>query len=147
MTYTINSDDACDVFNRAMLKVFQSISTYEGKGDLGAWIRKIVVHEAIDHIRRETRFHATFTSDEVPELGVESDLLDRLSAQDILQVIRKLPGTYRLVLNLYILDGLSHKEISEELNISEGTSKWYLNKARKMLKESLTKLGYETYSL
>lgn len=145
MSYTRNSDDACDVFNRAMLKVFQSLGAYGGKGSFAGWIRKIVVNESIDFLRREARFNGNCSLDELVAVSFDPELIGRMDAEKILEAIRSLPGTYRLVVNLYILEGFSHKEIAEQLGISEGTSKWYLNQARKILREELIKMGYEIH--
>lgn len=145
MSYTRNSDDASDIFNRAMLKVFQSLSTYGGKGSFAGWIRKIVVNESIDFLRREARFNANCSLEELDTVSFDPELIARMDAEKILDAIRALPGTYRLVVNLYIVEGYTHKEIAEQLSISEGTSKWYLNQARKTLREELVKMGYEIH--
>lgn len=143
MTYTKDEGSAIDVFNRSMLKVFQSLNSYSGTGELGAWIRRIVVNVCIDFLRSEAKFIRNTQLDDARNVYFEERIISFLAANEILILFNELPANYRLVVNMRILEGYSHKEIAAKLEISVGTSKWYLNKGREMLKEKLKHLGIE----
>jgi len=135
-TYLPDRELAKEAFNAGFLKVFQSIANFDlQKGELGGWIRKIMIHTAIDLARSELRF-STITSpvDEQDEEFIPAIVLAKLYFEDILVQVRQLPYATQTVFNLFVLDGFSHKEIGEQLNISEGTSRWHLAEAKKKLR-------------
>jgi RNA polymerase sigma-70 factor (ECF subfamily) len=141
MSYVQNSDDAVDIYNRAFLKVFTSLDSYGGRGQVGAWIRRILVNTAIDFIRKEEKFKSHTDIDEAYDIGLNSSVLSQLTSDEILALFRYLPPAQRAVVNLYIVEGYTHPEIGEKLGISVGTSKWHLNQGRKLLQEKLMALG------
>ena len=132
-------------FQETFLKVFQNLKKVKEAEALPGWIKKIAVNTCLDHLRLDK------ISWIAPVEGVEkedpsySEFLDRFSAEIIVQLINELPEGYRAVLNLYIVDGYSHKEISEKLKIGESTSRSQLTYAKRLLKEKLKKLGIEKY--
>jgi RNA polymerase sigma factor (sigma-70 family) len=128
-----------EALNAGFLKVFQSIGTFDiQKGELGGWIRKIMIHTTIDLYRKELKFSPvnehTLSED---EFFISPAVLTQLYFKDILAEIRRLPYATQTVFNLSVLDGYSHKEIGEKLNISEGTSRWHLAEAKRRLRELL----------
>lgn len=127
---------AVEALNAGFLKVFQHIGSFDGKkGELGAWIRTIMLRTCIDLGRKEARFYEHNGDDqEIDEVVVEPEILDKLYAQDLLHAIRQLPGATQLVFNLSVIEGYSHKEIAEQLQIGESTSRWHLSEARKQLR-------------
>lgn len=143
LRYVRNNDDAEDIIIIAFSKVFKSIKSfnYSGKGCLEAWIRKIVVNESLMFLRKRYNFSLTESLDiSIPEPDLTE--LGRLEAEDILEMINQLPTGYRTVFNLYVIEGYDHQEISMMLNISEGTSRSQLFKAKAILKKVLIKEGY-----
>ena len=139
-TYLNDKELAREAFNAAFLKVFQSIKHFDDKkGELGGWIRKIMIYTSIDLCRKELIFkNAVPLEDEAEEIFIAPAVLERLNFEDILTLIRTLPYSMQTVFNLYILDGFTHKEIGEQLSISEATSRWHLSEAKKKLKAMLT---------
>lgn len=137
--YIPDKDLAKEAFNTGFLKVFQSIKNFDAdKGELGGWIRKIMIYTAIDLCRKELKFTTITSYDQDQEdLLIPPSVLDKLYFEDILFNIRLLPYATQTVFNLSVLDGFSHKEIGEQLNISEGTSRWHLAEAKKKLRELL----------
>lgn len=135
-TYLNNRELAQEALNSGFLKVFQSIGNFDDqKGDLGGWIRKLMIHTSIDLCRKELVFKQTIPLDHEAEgIFITPDILERLRFEDILASIRTLPYSMQTVFNLYTLDGFSHKEISEQFGISEATSRWHLSEAKKKLK-------------
>jgi len=138
-TYLNNRELAREALNSGFLKVFQSIGNFDDqKGNLGGWIRKLMIHTSIDLCRKELVFKQIVPLDsEAEEIFITPNILERLHFEDILASIHTLPYAMQTVFNLYILDGFTHKEIGDQLGISEATSRWYLSEAKKKLKTLL----------
>ncbi|MDB5156118.1 MAG: polymerase sigma-70 factor, subfamily [Mucilaginibacter sp.] len=137
--YLPDKELAKEAFNSGFLKVFQSIKNFDvEKGELGGWIRKIMIFSAIDLCRKELKF-TSLTLNEQDQDGffIAPSVLEKLNFEDILANIRLLPYATQTVFNLSVLDGFTHKEIGEQLNISEGTSRWHLAEAKRKLRELL----------
>lgn len=141
MRYTRNKEEAVEVLNDSFLKVFQGIGAYEGKGAFGGWIRSIVFHTAIDHVRKSNSYKKTIDLESTYESEIESEVIDRLSAQELMALIQKVTPASQTVFSLFAIEGYSHKEIADMLNISVGTSKWHLANARKELKVMVMNTG------
>lgn len=143
LRYLKNEDDAQDILVMAFNKIFKSINNfnYLGEGSLESWIRRIVINEALMWLRKRHNFNLNESLD---DSCAEPDLTDlsRLEAEDIIEIINRLPTGYRTVFNLHVIEGYSHDEISAMLNISEGTSRSQLFKAKAILKKVLTREGY-----
>jgi RNA polymerase sigma-70 factor (ECF subfamily) len=147
MRYTQNQEEALDILNSSFLKVFTSLDKYQDN-NLGGWIARIVFNTAIDHIRRNSRYRQLMDFNVERDAVVSNDSFSRLQAEEIYQMIQKLPTASRTVFNLYVIDGYKHKEISELLNISVGTSKWHLSNARKELQQMIgSRNNYESLRL
>jgi RNA polymerase sigma-70 factor (ECF subfamily) len=136
LRYVRDRDDAVEVLNDSFLKVLRQLDRYDpGKGALYTWIRAIVINTALDSLRRQKAIRdREMLPDEDEEPGIDNDAIAKLSGDELLNLILQLPVTTRLVFNLYGIDGYSHKEIAGLLGISEGTSRWHLNDARRQLK-------------
>lgn len=139
LRYNRNEHDAQDVLQEAMIQIFSKLDQFKGdRGTFKSWSGRIVINHCITFLRknRPTQF-----ADQLEDHGYlkEDDHtpIDLLSAEELMGVIRKLPDGYRTIFNLYVLEGYNHREISGMLNISEGTSKSQLFKAKKLLKEKL----------
>ncbi len=138
MRYSRDEMDAADIMSHAFLKIFKSIRTYDSsKGSLHAWIKRIIVNEGLDHIKSRGRFSESVELETVPEPEINSAVLEQMGADEIMELIKKLPPATHAVFILYAVEGYNHREIAEKLNISEGTSKWHLSEARKTLRNQL----------
>ena len=135
--YTRTKEEAYEVLNDAFVKVFKSIHTYKGEGQLSAWIYKIVLYTTYAYARKNYKVSEIKTELQPNDITVENEALSNLGLAAIYENIQKLPDSHRLVFSMYVLDNLKHKEIAKELKISEGTSKWYLSTARIKLQELL----------
>lgn len=142
LRYVKNEQDAHHVLNEGFLKVFKNLKSFEYRkeGLLRAWIKKIMVNEALMFLRKNKQL--SFVDIEQMQIhpAVESACLT--DEQDILEVVRNLPTGYRTVFNLFVMEGYDHKEISVLLNISESTSRSQLTHARNRLKQILSKSGF-----
>lgn len=142
--YASRSEDAKDLFQEGFIKVFDKIGKYDFKGSLQGWIRRIMVNHAIDHYRKHKNKYAMSESMVKAENIANDDLgesiFEDITADQLLACVQELTPVYRAVFNMYVLDGYSHAEIASELNISEGTSKSNLSKAKKNLKEMVLQI-------
>lgn len=139
MRYTSNEDEGVEILNDVFLKVFKDINKYKGTGSLAGWIRKIALYTAIDYVRKNNSYRKTIDLDAVGDVDIQNEALDLINTSEILQFIQQVSPASRNVFSLYALEGYSHKEIAEMLDISIGTSKWHLANARKELKKMFTK--------
>lgn len=139
LRYTDNRDDAEDVLQEGFIRVFRYIGKFRGEGSLEGWIRRIMVRAAIEHYRQRSRMFMV-ELDHVREAAPDTDVLSKLSREELLEVIRGLPPGYRTVLNLYAIEGYTHVEIAAMLGISEGTSKSQFSRAKTLLAERLAAL-------
>jgi RNA polymerase sigma-70 factor (ECF subfamily) len=143
LRYAKSREDAEDILQNGFIKVYRDLHQYTPKAPLGAWIRKVMVNTALEHLRKNKK-HSF--NDELPiDLQIEysEELFGKLHAKELLQFIHSLPEEYSTVFNLYAIEGYSHKEIAEALNLSVSNSKVRLNRARTMLQAMLEK-HYQT---
>jgi len=145
LRYTSSSDEAKDVMQDAFIKVFDNLDKYEGRGNFEGWVRRIMVNTALAEFRKK---HLLFvdSSNYGDRCGGENPSIESdLSAAELMKLIQELTPQYRLVFNLYAIEGYSHKEIATMLDISEGTSKSNLSRARDILQHKVKK--HYSYSL
>lgn len=136
--YTKNDADAIEVLNTAFYKIFKNIGSYkESEGAFYSWIRAIVINSCLDFIKARQAKNKYYELDETVEVHIPAEAISRLKATELLKLIRKLPASTQGVFNLYVMEGYNHREIAQMLGISEGTSKWHLSEARKMLKKMI----------
>lgn len=141
LRYSRDEHDAADIMSNAFVKVFKSIKTFDSsKGSLHAWIKRIIVNEGLDHIKSRQRFSENVEIETVAEPEVNNSALEQMGADEIMELIKKLPPATHAVFILYAVEGYNHREIGERLNISEGTSKWHLSEARKTLQLQIAAL-------
>lgn len=135
LKYSRNYEEAEDNLQDAFLTILKKIAQYKNKGSFEGWMKRIVINTALQRYRKQDVFQIIDEeSIKEPEVEVNEE---ELSLPFLLQVIQELPDRYRMVFNLYALDGFSHKEIAEMMNISTGTSKSNLARARKILKSKV----------
>jgi RNA polymerase sigma factor (sigma-70 family) len=133
-----NREEAEDCLQEGFIKVFNYIKTYKGEGSFEGWIRKIMINTAINIYRTNQLLDNSGVMDDVSNfMSVSNYQTDNLSSEFLMRLIRELPDGYRQVFNLYAIEGYSHKEISVMLDISEGTSKSQLSRARVMLQQKI----------
>ena len=135
--YVKDSMEAEDVLVTSFMKVFQKIDQFKNQGSFEGWIRRIVVNEALTCLRRKRTMYLETELEQVDYDPNYQTLSDHLEEEDLLQLVKELPTGYRIVFNMYAIDGYSHKEIAESLGISENTSKSQLSRARTYLQKVL----------
>ena len=137
LKYSRNYDDAQDNLQDGFIIIFKKIEQFSGKGSFEGWAKRILINNALLRFK-DIRF-LEILDDNIADVELEIDD-DSISLDYLLQIIQELPDQYRIVFSLYVLDGYSHKEISEMLHISTGTTKSNLFRARLILKEKIEKL-------
>ncbi len=140
LRYTPNQEEAKEMLNDAFLKIFTKLDQYDSNYPFKSWIRRIFTNAAIDHYRKGRRLIRTVALEELPEIVDTTESDPFVTPQtDVLPVIQRLPPMYRMVFNLYVMEGYKHHEIAEMLGISIGTSKSNLLRAKRKLQRQLMK--------
>ncbi|WP_438426311.1 RNA polymerase sigma factor [Aquimarina macrocephali] len=135
LKYSNDASSAEDTLQDAFITIFDKIGQYKNQGSFEGWIKRITINTALQKYRKQKVFDI-INEEQIEEVEVEVDE-EEISLDYLLEIIQQLPDRYRLVFNLYVLDGYSHKEVAEMLQISIGTSKSNLARARNILKEKL----------
>jgi len=135
--YAGDTDGAGTIYNNAMLKVFKNIRNYIDEGKLTAWIKTIVINCSIDFCKKKNIFKQSVPYIPEDEVILLPEAFNRLSGKEIQELIAQLPAATATVFNLYVYEGYTHKQIAELLGISDGTSKWHVSDAKKLLKTKL----------
>jgi len=138
MRYLSNRDDAMEVVNDSFIKVFKGIQFFNETQPFKAWLRRIVVNTSIDCIRKNAKHADQLDLDQAAFIGKAAEVIEHLSAKDILKLLDGLPETHRMVFNLYEIDGYNHDEIGNMLSIPVSSSRVYLSRAKERLRKYLS---------
>lgn len=138
LRYAKNREEAEEILHEGFLKVFDFVHQYKFEGSFEGWMRKIMVNSALQKYRGKRQLQAVvdITETDVIDAGHE-EIISQLGTKELLQMVQQLPPATRMVFNLYVFEGLKHREIAELLNISEGTSKSNLSDARYTLQKAV----------
>jgi RNA polymerase sigma-70 factor, ECF subfamily len=139
LRYANSRDEAKDLLQEGFIKVFDCLHQFKFEGSFEGWMKRVLVNNALQKIRSRSPLHAIVPIENIPETEAvdHQEVLSRLGTKELLQLIQELPTIYRMVFNLYVFEGMKHKEISKLLGISEGTSKSNLHDARVILQKKL----------
>jgi RNA polymerase sigma factor (sigma-70 family) len=139
LQYSGNDEEAKDILQEGFIKIFENLHLYKHEGSFDGWLSRIVVNTALEKYRRRNHLYRVDDIDSIqePEAMPDTEDFAGLQAIDLLFIIRELPPKYRMVFNLYAIEGYSHREIGEMLSISEGTSKSNLSRARTILQKKV----------
>ncbi len=140
MLYLKNRDEAEDAMMEGFMKVYKFLPNFNFEGSFQGWIRKIMVHTAIDIYRQKKL--VTIDLNDSMNPGFDDNIIESINAQEILKLMNEMPDGYRFILNMYEIEGYSHKEISEMLGISESTSKSQLSRGKIFLRNLIEKTYY-----
>jgi len=141
LRYSSAKSEAEEVLNESFFKVFSKLDQYDENYEFKKWFRTILIHTSIDYHRKYKKLKSYASEDIEPSEYDQNTGWDKLLYEDILEEIQYLPPSYRLVFNLYAIDGFKHHEIAEQLNISVGTSRSNFARARKLLQKRLIKIN------
>jgi len=132
--------DAEDVMQDSFVRIFNYIGQYRHEGSFEGWLRRVCVNTCIRHLEKAKKLKLDFRSEDLPEQPIAPDALSQLQTNELLGLIDKLPDGYKAVFNLSVIEGFSHKEISDMLGIEESSSRSQLTKARKYMQRSIAAL-------
>jgi len=139
LRYTKNETDALEVLNTGFYKVFKNIAKYDpSRASVYTWIRTIIINSCLDFIKKKGSQIEAKEIDSAISVDIPPDIISKMSANEILQLVRQLAPATQAVFNLYIIEGYNHNEIANLMKISTGTSKWHLSEARKKLQKLIT---------
>lgn len=147
LRYSNDQFEAEDILQEGFIKVFTHLKNFRGDGSLEGWIRRTIINTAINYYRKNLKYQNDVNIDDRQIMTPDgNDVFSKLSTDELMKVIRDLPDGYRMIFNLYVIEGFSHKEIGEMLNINENTSKSQLSRARQVLQNKLENLINYQYS-
>ncbi len=135
LRYAYSREEAGEILNDGFMKVFDKIETYQEGNSFKAWLRKILINTAIDYQRKNLKYQQTTQLEELVHTEGYNSVIEKLSVEDILSLLNQLSHLQRCVFNLFEIEGYSHSEIAEILEIPENTSRTYLTRAKKKLRE------------
>ena len=143
LRYMPTREDAEDVLQEGFIKVFRDLKQFDRKrGQLKYWMKRVFINTALEHLRSKKRFFPTEEINPNSDLhAVNDEVFSRMSVKELIQLIKRLPTGYRVVFNMYVIEGYSHKEIAEKLNVSVSTSKSQLFKAKAMLRKQIKNIN------
>jgi RNA polymerase sigma-70 factor (ECF subfamily) len=134
--YSTSDDEAADILQESFIKVFRKLKDHDQMKSLGGWIKRIVINTALEFYRKNKR-HQEVLEDYFQEETVSDNLFENVNQVDVIRYVNKLPSKAQIVIKLFSIEGYGHQEIAEALNISVGTSKSQLNRAKMLLKEMI----------
>lgn len=144
LRYTKNQEEAEDVLQEGFIKTFSKLSDFSHEGSLEGWIRRIMVNTALDLIRKNTKFLNDVPIDIINyQIGINDYIIENLNVEDLLLLIKTMPDGYKVVFNMFAIEGYSHQEIATTLGISESTSKSQFMRAKAYLRGKLELMGHE----
>lgn len=144
LMYSRDSAEAEDNLQEGFIRVFTRIGQFGFRGSFEGWIRRIMVNTALEKYRKKNHLYSIENMEDYEEIPFAEETISSISAGDLLKMIQELPPRYQMVFNLYVIEGYSHREIGELMNISEGTSKSNLSRARIILQKKINReFGFE----
>ena len=140
LRYMGNRNDANDVFQDGFISIFDNLKRFRQQGSFEGWAKRIMVNMALTHIRKRRPLGSEMDLEVLEPVSYDAEVLSKMSADELLQLVQELPNGYREVFSLFAIEGYSHREIADMLKISEGNSKLRMNRARKMLQQRVIEL-------
>jgi RNA polymerase sigma factor (sigma-70 family) len=145
LRYCINRDDALESANDAFIKLFKTIKTFDDDRMIKPWFRQIIVNSAIDNRRKNLKHVGILDIEHADEAPADHNIISKISAQEILDLLKELPEMHRMVFNLYEIDGYTHEEIADILEMPSSSSRVYLSRAKEKLRRLVKAQFYLNY--
>lgn len=141
LRYSSGQHDAADMLSCAFFKMFKSLHSYDAsRGCFEAWIKKIIIHEAIDHINANRKNNRRVSLESITGPPVDNDVLSKLDVRLLMKLIQGLPPQRRIIFNLFVIEGYSHSEISRQTGLNINTCRWHLAESKKQLQQQIREL-------
>lgn len=143
LRYACDNQEAEDLLQEGFMKMLDCLDSFKFTGSFEGWVRRLFVNTAINQYRKNKKHQKISVEDCHAEQEYDVDVVSQMSAEELIEVIQTIPEGYRMVFNMYVIEGYKHQEIAKKLNISESTSKTQLLKAKKILKEKINREIYQ----
>jgi RNA polymerase sigma-70 factor (ECF subfamily) len=144
LRYSKDYTEAEDNLQEGFIKVFTYLKNFRHEGSLEGWVRRIMVNASLEKFRKQNVMYPVEDISIYDSKNYSNDTIEKITADELIELIQELPPRYRMVFNLFVMEGMNHKEIAEMMKISEGTSKSNLARGREILKRKVTELYGET---
>jgi RNA polymerase sigma factor (sigma-70 family) len=142
LRYAKDQEQAEDILQDGFVKIFGKLKDFKNEGSLEGWIRRVMVNTALDQIRKDLRLLGDVSTDDVSYKIESNDFItENLMAEDLMKMVRSMPEGYKVVFNMFAIEGYSHQEIAQQLGITESTSKSQYSRARAYLRERIEKMN------
>jgi len=142
LRYSANREEACEIVNDSFMKAFDKIDQVASEESFKGWFRRILVNTSVDYYRKNLKHSGAVDIERVDAETYHPNVIDELSKEDILNMLRELPEVLRVIFNMYEIEGYKHDEIAAELQIPSSTCRTYLARAKEKLREKITALNY-----
>ena len=142
LRYCKNKETAKDLLHDGFLKIYTHLDSFEGKGSFEGWMRRIMVNTALEYLRKQVdEGHSTDIEEAFTLTNGDFGVLERMQAEELIKLIQRLPDAYRMAFNLFVIEGYSHREISQVLNITESSSRVYVTRAKQLLQTMIVSVN------
>jgi len=141
LRYSNSREEACEIVNDSFMKVFDKLGQYAEENAFKGWFRRILINTSIDYYRKNVKYYADMEIEKAEHKICDPSVVDELSKEDILDLLRELPEAMRIIFNMYEIEGYSHQEISDSLGIPPSTCRTYLARAKQKLRDKITALN------
>jgi RNA polymerase sigma-70 factor (ECF subfamily) len=143
LRYSKSSQEAEDILQEGFIKILTKIKFFKGDGSFEGWMKKVIVNTAISHFHKNKKYNELQDIDKIKETEIETEKYDNheFTQEELLNVINKMPEGYRVIFNMYAIEGFKHKEIAEMLNITESTSKSQYSRAKEKIRQELENIS------
>ena len=139
MRYAKDRAEAEDMLQEGFIKVFKNIANFRDEGSFEGWIRRIMIFTAINLFNQRKRKFKESLDNELYDIAIDDQVIEKIAAKEIVALVQQMPEGYRTIFNLYAIEGYTHREIGELMNIAEGTSKSQYSRAKQYMQQALTK--------
>ncbi|WP_194776091.1 RNA polymerase sigma factor [Pararhodonellum marinum] len=143
LRYSNSREEACEIVNDSFMKVFEKLNQVIDEQSFKGWFRRILVNTSIDYYRKNVRYYAVMDIDKAEKELCDANVIDELTKEEIMRILRELPEILRMVFNMYEIEGYNHNEIGMELGIPSSTSRTYLARAKQKLRQRITAMNQE----
>ncbi len=141
LRYSNSREEACEIVNDSFMKVFDKLGQYSEESSFKGWFRRILINTSIDYYRKNVKYYADMDIEKAEHKVADPSVVDELTKEEILSLLRELPEMLRIIFNMYEIEGYSHNEISEQLGIPSSTCRTYLARAKQRLRDKITELN------
>ena len=142
LRYSGNREEACEIVNDSFMKVFDKIDQFSPENSFKGWLRRILINTSVDYYRKNLKYMVLMDIEKAEATSYQSSIIDELSREDILGMLRELPEILRIIFNMYEIEGYKHNEIAAALNIPSSSSRTYLARAKEKLREKVIALNH-----